>query len=87
MRFPQVDRPDENRLRIVFGDTVISFGLAANATFEDIARTLGEFSIPRHGHPLAIDITLNQAPPGPDKRPSTSTALRRFRTGRSLVDA
>lgn len=87
MKSSHVDHSQESRLRIVFSDTVISFGLAADATFADIAWTLGEFSIPRHGHPLAIDITLNQASPDPDKRPSTSTAFRRFQMVRSLVDA
>jgi hypothetical protein len=37
---------------------VVSFSLAANATFEDIARTFGELSNQRYGDPVAIDVTL-----------------------------
>ena len=53
----QVD-PRDSRLRVVFDDAVVSFGLAVNATFEDIARTMGELSNRRYGDPVAIDVTL-----------------------------
>ena len=54
----QVDHARDSRLRFVFDDAVVSFGLAVNATFEDIARTMGELSNRRYGNPVAIDITL-----------------------------
>jgi hypothetical protein len=44
-------------LRIVFNHRVLSLGLAAGATFGDIARTLR--TIPKkYGNPLAIDVTV-----------------------------
>ncbi|MBE0531763.1 MAG: hypothetical protein IH626_13115 [Rhodospirillales bacterium] len=48
----------DNRLRFIFNDTVVAVRLAANATFEDIARTLGKLPRQRYGDPLAIDVTL-----------------------------
>ena len=44
----------------MFGDTVLSFNLASDATFGEIARTLDELSIQRHGDPVAIDVTLER---------------------------
>jgi len=49
----------DNRLRFIFNDTVVAVRLAANATFEDIARTLGKLPRQRYGDPLAIDVTLD----------------------------
>ena len=51
----------DSRLRFVFSDKVVSLSLAADATFEDIARTLGEFSNPRYCNPVSIDVTLSPA--------------------------
>jgi hypothetical protein len=48
----------DNRLRFIFSDAVVAIRLAANATLEDIARTLGELPRQRYGDPLAIDVTL-----------------------------
>jgi hypothetical protein len=59
----QVDHASDSRLRFVFDDAVVSFGLAVNATFEDIARTMGKLSNRRYGNPVAIDVTL-AVPPG-----------------------
>ena len=73
MQSVQVDRPRESRLRIVFSDTVVSFRLAAAATFEDVARKLGELPRQRYGHPVAIDITLSQELPDPAHRHSRRT--------------
>lgn len=55
----QIDHAGDSRLRVIFSDTVMSVGLAANATFEDVARRLDEFSNRRHGDPIAIDVTLS----------------------------
>lgn len=49
----------DGRLRFVFSDTVVSLGLCANATFEDIARTLGKLSKRHYGNPVAIYVTFN----------------------------
>ena len=54
----QADRTGDSRLRFVFDDGVVSFGLAADVTFGDIARTLGGLSSRRYGSPVAIDVTL-----------------------------
>jgi hypothetical protein len=54
----QADHTGDSRLRFVFDDAVVSFGLAADVTFGEIARTLGELSSRRYGSPVAIDVTL-----------------------------
>jgi hypothetical protein len=54
----QVDHAGDNRLRFVFDGAVVSFSLAAHATFEDIARTLGELAQQHYNNPLAIDVTF-----------------------------
>jgi hypothetical protein len=54
----QAGHTGDSRLRFVFDDGVVSFGLAADGTFGDIARTLGELSSRRYGSPVAIDVTL-----------------------------
>jgi hypothetical protein len=53
----------ENRLRFVFDDTVMSFGLAPDATFADVARKWGEVEPRDRGSPIAIDVTLLGAMP------------------------
>jgi hypothetical protein len=81
------------RLRFIFGGAVFSFGLAADATFEDIARTLGELSSQRYGDPLAIDVTFAVLPrsfvqhPGETLRPtvfSNPAATRSNAVGRHV---
>jgi hypothetical protein len=59
----QVDHAGDSRLRFVFSDKVVSFSLAADTTFGEIARTLAKLSNPRYGNPVAIDVTL-AIPPG-----------------------
>ena len=54
----QADHTGDSRLRFVFDDGVVSFGLAADVTFGEIARTLDELSSGRYGSPVAIDVTL-----------------------------
>jgi hypothetical protein len=63
-----MDNAGDSRLRFVFGDTVVSSSLAANATFEDVARTLGELSNERYGNPVAIDVTLGSREGDSDRR-------------------
>jgi hypothetical protein len=46
---------DENRLRFVFGDRVVAFGLGAGVTFGEVARKLGELAQKRYGNPVGID--------------------------------
>jgi hypothetical protein len=62
MQSTQSDGPArDSRLRFIFDDAVASFGLAANATFEDIAEVLRSLTPRQYGSPLAIDVTV----PGP----------------------
>ena len=60
MQSIQADHARDSRLRFVFGDKVVSFGLAAEATFGEIAQTLGQLSNQRYGNPVAIDVTLKR---------------------------
>ena len=53
----------ENRLRFVFDDTVMSFAIAADATFADVARKWGDVEPRDRGNPIAIDVTLIGASP------------------------
>ena len=62
MQFMRADIAGNNRLRFVFDEAVVSFDLAANSTFEDVARTLGELEPRRYGKPIAIDVTLAARP-------------------------
>jgi hypothetical protein len=57
----RIDHATDSRLRIVFSDKVVSLSLAADATFEDIARKLGEFSNSQYRNPVSIDVTLSPA--------------------------
>jgi hypothetical protein len=43
----------------VFNNRVFSFDLAVDATFEDIGRVLEKLAQRYHGHPIAIDVTLD----------------------------
>jgi len=52
----QHEAAEHNSDRLVFADTVLSFGISAGVTFGDIARTLDDFILLRHGHPVAIDV-------------------------------
>jgi hypothetical protein len=54
----QIDHTSDNRLKFVFDDAVVSCGLAADATGEDIARTLGTLAPMHFGDPVAIYVTL-----------------------------
>jgi hypothetical protein len=59
--FPVFNVP-QRRLRIFYSDTAVSLDLAADATFEDVARKLDELPNQGHGDPVAIDVTLRAAP-------------------------
>ena len=61
MRPIQVYQVPKHRLRVTFSDMTVSLSLAANATFEDIARTLDELPNQHYGDPVAIDVTLRAA--------------------------
>jgi hypothetical protein len=61
MQSGQLHPTADSRLRFVFDDVVVSCRLAADATLEDIARTLAGLPNQRYGMPLAIDVTLSPA--------------------------
>jgi hypothetical protein len=55
----QVHRAEqENRLRFVFGERVIAFGLGAGVTFGEVARALRELKQKHCGDPIGIDFRL-----------------------------
>lgn len=56
-------KPADNRLRFVFDDAVLSFSLAADATFEEIALKFGEVSNHHPGKPVAIDVRMSTGEP------------------------
>ena len=54
----KLENAEINRLRFVFGDTVISLGFPIDATMEDVACSLDAL-VPYHDDaPIAIDVTL-----------------------------
>lgn len=55
----QFNHSGNARLRFVFDNAVVSFGLAADLTPHEIARTLDQLSDRHYGKPLAIDVTLD----------------------------
>ena len=57
----------EDRLRIVFNDTVVSFDLAVDITFDEVAQALNELSTRRSHTAVAVDVPL--APPADRARP------------------
>ena len=60
MQSIQIDHAKDSRLRFVFNHSVMSFSLASDATFGEVAQTLGALSNRRHGNPVAIDIKLKR---------------------------
>lgn len=56
------DQPQDGRLRFLFEDTVVSVGLAPNATFGDIALALDQVKQAHHRHPVAIDVLFAVLP-------------------------
>jgi hypothetical protein len=57
MQAIQVCQMPKHRLRIFYSDTTVSLGLAADATFEDVARKIDERSHQGYGDPVAIDVS------------------------------
>ncbi len=56
------NQPQDGRLRFMFDDTVVSVGLAPNATFGDIALALDHVKQTHHGHPVAVDVMFAVPP-------------------------
>jgi len=59
MQTIQFDHPEGSRLRFVFDDAVVSFNLAENADFGEIARIMDELMKQDSGRPLGIDVTMS----------------------------
>ena len=47
-------------MRLVYSDTVVSFSLASNVMYGEIARTLAVIFGRNDVSPLAIDVTVNR---------------------------
>jgi len=75
MQPAQRDHAGDRRLRFVFDDSVMSFSLATDATFEDVARKWGLVARRHAGTPLAIDVTL------PVPSPSSGGGFARTKEG------
>jgi hypothetical protein len=62
MQSNQADLAEDNYLRLVFDDSVISIRLAAEATLGEIARRWDDLSS-RHPHkPIAVDVIFGCSP-------------------------
>ena len=61
MQSIQADHAKDSRLRFVFNHSVMSFSVAPDATFGEIAQTLGGLSSRRYGNPVAIDVKLKRS--------------------------
>jgi hypothetical protein len=59
MGYPDINRTARGQLRLIYCDRVVSRHLAANATLGDVAETLFELGPLRYGHPVAIDVTMD----------------------------
>jgi len=55
VRGAQSRKHKEPRLRFVFSDRVLSFGIAADATFGEVASALRELVPEHYGRPVSID--------------------------------
>ena len=73
MKTIETDPGQGNFLRVVFCQTMVTLNLPANATFGDIARTLGKLSERHCGRPADIRVTL-----GPVCRTSSLEMFRRL---------
>ncbi len=57
--------PTEPRLRVVFDDSVFSFGFSPITTMADLAGWVADVGRIHHRSPVAIDVTLAaKCPPG-----------------------
>jgi len=54
----QAEHREHCRLRFVYDDTVVSYDLAVDATFGEIAQKLRELLYDRYSTPVAIDVTM-----------------------------
>lgn len=63
MQFAQLHKPRGRRLRFVFHDRVVSFGVANDISFGEVARTLRELVPKRYGEPVSIDCLQSRRSP------------------------
>jgi hypothetical protein len=62
MQLAQSYKPKELCLRFVFQDKVVSFGVAVDLSFGDVARTLRERVPSHYGEPVTIDCIQTNRP-------------------------
>lgn len=55
------DEGRRSRVTVAFEDSVLSFGLSKDATFEDLADRLDRLGERHHGKPIAINVKLTAA--------------------------
>ncbi len=51
-----------DRLRMLYGESVVSQPLVTDATYGDIARMLNDETRLRHGNPIAINVLMAKRP-------------------------
>jgi hypothetical protein len=60
MQLSRVDQLRHSRMRLVYSDTVVSFSLASNVMYGELARTLAAIFARDDVSPLAIDVTVDR---------------------------
>ena|SRR5579871_3583573 len=81
MQLTRTTSAKTGRVRFLFDDAVVSLNLAADATFEDIARTLDALVRRHHGKPVAIDVTLAVPSLGSPREPRSRSSSSWPRSG------
>jgi hypothetical protein len=62
MQLPRAQKQKKHCLRFVFQDKVVSFGVAADLSFGDVARTLRDLVPGHYGEPVSIDCVQTNRP-------------------------
>ena len=68
MYFDQIGAIGRDRLRLLFGGSVVSRDIAGAATYGDVARMFDETLRMRHGNPIAINVTQDGRVPPASRR-------------------
>lgn len=54
----QADYASDRHLRFIFSDRVLSFGLSADATLQEIAAAWADLADDDYGEPVSVDVTF-----------------------------
>ncbi len=53
-------KPERNRIRFVFHDSIVAQELPFNATYGDVARSWAEVASQHYSNPLAVDVRMTR---------------------------